>query len=166
MSSWATRTHASLRPLAAADAPARHARGYSQTQWLWPRSVTIEKFICVHAIEARRCPRRGPISALTAADPALAWGAAFSRCACPCRRQRCRPALAKKRPPCVPPRLRALLGTEVGRGMAERNPSERKASIKRVRGIVQSRRAGQAPLRIGNILANIAWRSVRTDKKI
>ena len=43
------------------------------------------------------------------------------------------------------PRLKRAFVGGVGE-MEERNRSERKSSIKRVRGIVQSRRAGQAPL--------------------
>ena len=167
MSSWATRTHASLRPLSAADAPPR------SRAWILPQRkgcglvpTAIEKMCVYMQLESRRYPH-GPELTIDCGMTALAWGSSSSRGAWPCLKQRWRAGTSNERPANRADAHASLAGSLVRRGeMEERNRSERKASIKRVRGIVQSRRAGQAPLRLPNILANIVWRSVRTDKKI
>ena len=88
-------------------------------------------------LELPRCRHRAPISALTAAYPASAWGATSSRLARPSLRQRLAGALAKKGPNRATAHMQALLAPWYRQGeMEERNRSERKASIKRVREIV------------------------------
>jgi hypothetical protein len=65
------------------------------------------------------------------------------------------------------PLLEPLSSEElVERGICGAEPVRARGVDQTGAGVVQSRRASQAPLRIGNIPANIAKRSARADKKL
>jgi hypothetical protein len=154
VSSWATRTHASLRPLIAADAPARsRAWILAQRKGCGRVPIAIKKIICVHAIRAAAMSAQSPDPSIDRGIPRLGLG---------CHVQRPALAFGNGGRTCKPCWHR---GTDRGRWRSGTGQSARRRSNGCGKSFNRAR-ASQAPLRIGNILANIPWRSVRTDKKI
>jgi hypothetical protein len=75
VSSWATRTHASLRPLVAADAPARsRAWILAQRKGCGRVPIAIKKNIRVHAIRAAAMSAQSPDLSLDRGIPRLGLG--------------------------------------------------------------------------------------------